>query len=99
MSMPPDKDGPRTALTTIGVVLLPVLCCGLPVLIAAGALGATGSVLGSPWLIGGAVAVLLGVVMWRVRRASGSGDDACCPPDPPGYDTTGRSFEAEDQQR
>lgn len=87
MSTPPGKDGPGGALATVGVVLLPLLCCGLPLLLVAGGAGAIGSVLGNPWLIGGAVAVLIGVVVWRVRRASGSDGDACCPPESPRHDT------------
>lgn len=82
MTTNPGKDGPRGTLATIGIVLLPILCCGVPVLVFAGGLGTVGSVLGSPYLIGGAVAVLLGVVVWRVRRhATGSADDACCTPE------------------
>ncbi|HKN97612.1 MAG TPA: hypothetical protein VJX10_10880 [Pseudonocardiaceae bacterium] len=50
------------------VLLLPALCCGLPLLIAGGALAGIGSVLGSPWVIGAGVALVAGVVGWRIRR-------------------------------
>jgi len=93
-------DGPagcgdtRTTLATLGLVLLPLACCGLPVLIAAGALGAAGSLLGSPCVIGSAVLVAAGGAAWLLRRhtsnspaaianrrtARGQGED-CCPPD------------------
>lgn len=40
----------------------------LPLLITAGALGAVGSVLGNPWVIGAAVLLALGAVAWLVRH-------------------------------
>lgn len=61
MSTDPDHDGKRAALTTGALVLLPVLCCGLPLLIAAGALAGLGSVLGNPWVIGATVVLLVAV--------------------------------------
>lgn len=82
-----EQDGKRSTLATAGLVLLPLLCCGLPLLLVAGALGATGSVLGNPWLIGTAAATLLGVLIWRMRCSvaesamENTGD--CCPPKPP----------------
>jgi hypothetical protein len=50
MSITPGTDGKRTVFATIGLLLLPMLCCGLPALIVAGALGTVGSWLRSPWL-------------------------------------------------
>lgn len=38
MSTNPDHEGNRTALATGALLLLPTLCCGLPLLIAGGAL-------------------------------------------------------------
>ncbi|MHA7295207.1 hypothetical protein [Arthrobacter sp. HLT1-21] len=84
-----QKQGNKTALVVAGFVLLHVLCCGLPLLIAAGALGATGSLLGNPWLITAAVVLALGVLVWVFRRrASGKTDDGdcCVPPGTPGRD-------------
>lgn len=80
------KESTVRRLATIGLILVPVLCCGLPVLIAAGALAGVGSVLGNPWLIGAAVALLAGVVAWRIRRHTGTATppDGCCAPEPPG---------------
>jgi hypothetical protein len=91
MSTTPGSQGKRTALAAAGFLLLPVLCCGLPLLIAAGALGAVGSVLGNPWVIGAAVVVILAAVAWFARRRTGATrdgatrdgatrDDLCCPP-------------------
>jgi hypothetical protein len=55
MSTNPGSESKRTALAAAGFLLVPIVCCGLPVLIAAGALGAVGSVLGNPWVIGTAL--------------------------------------------
>ncbi|HEY3480031.1 hypothetical protein [Amycolatopsis echigonensis] len=44
----PGLNRTRAVVAAVGIVLLPLLCCGLPLLIAAGALGAIGSVLGNP---------------------------------------------------
>lgn len=89
MSTNPGKDGGLGTLATIGIVALPVLCCALPVLIAAGALGAVGSVLGNPWVIGTGLAIALAVVAIPLRRradrAAGAADNACCPPEPPAH--------------
>lgn len=80
-----SDDGPGLR-ATVGMVLLLVLCCALPVLIVSGALGLLGSVVGNPWLIG-AVALALGTLAALARRRGGSarsGDSACCPPAPSG---------------
>ena len=88
MSTEPDHERKRTALAAGAFLLLPALCCGLPLLIAGGALAGLGSVLGNPWVIGAAVALLVGVVVWRVRRRTGTraGDEGCCTPEPPAQD-------------
>lgn len=56
----------------LGVLaLIPIACCGLPLLLAAGVAAGTGALLGG---VAGIVllvaAVVLGVVSWRRRRAS-----------------------------
>ncbi|MEU0469990.1 hypothetical protein ABZ215_38845 [Amycolatopsis sp. NPDC006131] len=89
MSTNPDRDGTRTALATGAFLLLPALCCGLPLLIAGGALAGLGSVLGNPWVIGAAIALLVAVVVCRIRRrarGARSSDPACCAPEPPTRD-------------
>jgi hypothetical protein len=55
----PDHEGKRTALATGAVLLLSVLCCGLPLLIAGGALAGLGSALGNLWVIGAGGALLV----------------------------------------
>ncbi|MFE6611979.1 MULTISPECIES: hypothetical protein [Amycolatopsis] len=97
MSSNPGSEGKRTALATAGFLLLPIVCCGLPVLIAAGALGALGSVLGNPWVIGAAVMVVLAAAAWfarrRITRHATTRDDSCCPPVPPARDQSDRPHE------
>ena len=86
MSTDPSQQGKHTALAVGAVLVLPVLCCGLPLLIAAGLAG-FGTVLGNPWVIGAAVALLVGAVVWRVGRHTGtatpSEDYGCCGPESP----------------
>jgi hypothetical protein len=62
-----------------GFVVLHILCCGLPPLIAAGAFTGAGAALGSTALVAvgvAAAAVLLAVR--RARRAPGTADSDCC---------------------
>ena len=87
MSTEPKGRTAPTVLVALGIVLLPVLCCGVPLLIgvgAAGALGVIGTVLGNPWVIFAAVVLVAGVLMWalRGRRAARSQpkDDCCALP-------------------
>lgn len=83
-----DPNHRHTALAGGGLVVLAVLCCAVPLLIVAGALGALGAGLVNPWVIGAAaVALLLAAMAWSVRRRRGSTrHDSCCPPVPPGRD-------------
>jgi len=64
--------------TGIGLVLLLLLCCG-PVLIASGALAGIGAWLGNPWVIAAAVLSALGAVTLAIRRRARR-RAACCPP-------------------
>jgi O-antigen/teichoic acid export membrane protein len=64
-----------------GFVVLNILCCGLPLLIAAGAFTGAGAALGSAALVAvgataAAVAVLFAV--WRARGGRGAVDGDCC---------------------
>ena len=52
---------------------------GAPLLIASGALTGAGALLHSWWLIGSGIAVLLGVLGWRVVRRSRNRNAACAP--------------------
>ena len=77
------NQGNPTALAVGGFFLLHALCCGLPLLIAAGALGAAGSILANPWVITAAVLLAVGVVVWALqRRHKGASGDTrgCCAP-------------------
>lgn len=72
-------------LSTVGVVLMALLCCGVPVLlIATGVLGAAGAVIGSPWMLAIAGIVAVGLLLWLLlrRRSAGSPGTAgdCCAP-------------------
>lgn len=65
----------------LGFVVLHVLCCGVPLLIAGGALGGVGALLSSPvLLVAGAVALLFAAV--TAVRAVRARRDACCASDP-----------------
>jgi hypothetical protein len=85
MSAESSRYALRDSLGMAAVVVLPVLCCAGPALLAAGALGALGSWLLNPWLIGAAILLAVGVVGWRLHhRATGGGEpgELCCPPTP-----------------
>lgn len=68
MTRNPAHHATRKTTVTAGLVLLPILCCTLPLLIAAGALGAVGAVLCEPWVIAAAVLLPVGVVGRRLLR-------------------------------
>lgn len=69
MSTDPSQQNKRTALAVGAVLVLPVLCCALPLLIAAGLAG-FGTVLGNLWVIGAAVALLVGALFFSVECGS-----------------------------
>ncbi len=65
----PSGTGP--VLAVLGGGLLLVLCCAvLSTLIAGGALGVLGGVLGNPWLIGAGVTLMLAAGVFAMRRAA-----------------------------
>lgn len=82
MSSTSKGQGSGAALAVGGFFLLHLLCCGLPLLIAAGALGAAGSVLGNPWVIAAAVTLAAVTLVWALRRRTGVPSQAedCCAP-------------------
>ncbi len=63
-----------------GFVVLHILCCGLPLLIAAGAFTGAGAALGSAALVAVGVAAAAAAVLLAVhaRRAPGTADSDCC---------------------
>ena len=87
---PPLPREPRTggafALGT-GAVLLMVICCAGPALLATGVaasvLAAIGAWVSNPWVIAVAVALpgtVTTVVIRRTLRRRAEGGDNCCPP-------------------
>jgi hypothetical protein len=88
MSTRPETESKNNfaRLAVGGFVLLHVLCCGLPLLIAAGVLGGFGSVslfAGNGWLAGAAGVLGIALVVWYFRRRTpGTGRDGtdCCAP-------------------
>lgn len=86
MSADPTDHSMRDSVGIAAIAGLAVLCCAGPALLAAGVLGGLGAWLLSPWLIGAAVLLALGVVGWRLRhRATAAGTtrgELCCPPTP-----------------
>ncbi|GEO96426.1 hypothetical protein [Kocuria turfanensis] len=87
MSTTPKSQSSFIHLAVGGFVILHVLCCGLPLLIAAGVLSGVGGVglaAGNVWWAAGAGLLAVGLVVWfiRRRRAGTGGDGAdCCAPD------------------
>jgi mercuric ion transport protein len=62
----------------IGAVVAMVLCCIGPALVAAGALGAVGGLLGNPGVVVAGAAVAAAAVVAAVRRRQ-RGDPSCRP--------------------
>ena len=61
-----------------GFVVLHVLCCGLPLLLAAGAFTGAGALLGNGALVAAGLLAVLAAVAAAVRRARRSDQDDCC---------------------
>jgi hypothetical protein len=80
--MPNSRSGQRRrdTLKAFALLLLPLVCCGLPVLIAAGALGGLGAALRSPWLIGTAAVLGVAGVARLLHRRHVAGRHGCRPP-------------------
>lgn len=94
MPTKPDPDARLPLLATLGVIALPLLCCGVPIFIAIGGVGLVGSILGSPWVIGAAILIALGVLGWRLRhRRRGAAVDSFDPPDPLAHNDSARHTE------
>jgi hypothetical protein len=61
-----------------GFVVLHVLCCGLPLLLAAGAFTGAGAVLGNGALVAAGVLAVLAAVAVAGRRGRRAGQEDCC---------------------
>jgi predicted lipid-binding transport protein (Tim44 family) len=61
-----------------GFVALHVLCCGLPLLIAAGAFTGAGALLGNGTLLAAGLLAVLAAAAFAVRRSRRPSDDDCC---------------------
>lgn len=81
MSNHDDRPGGSRLLLGAGAALLTVVCCALPVLLAAGALAGVGGFLGNPWVIGAGMTVLVLALLAATLRRGGrdSIDHGCCP--------------------
>jgi hypothetical protein len=62
----PERNG--DARVGVWLFLLPLVCCGLPLLIGVGAIGVVGSWLHSWWLALVAVLLVVAAIGWHIRR-------------------------------
>jgi hypothetical protein len=85
----------RAGKMLLGFAVLHVLCCGLPLLVAAGAFGGVGALLGSPALLAaGAAAAVVALVLGAGRARRARGADCCRAEDLGGQTETARSSAA-----
>jgi hypothetical protein len=61
-----------------GFVVLHVLCCGLPLLVAAGAFTGAGALLGNGALVAAGLLAVLAAVAVAIRGGRGPAGDDCC---------------------
>jgi hypothetical protein len=62
------RSNEPTVPLTVGLLLIPALCCGLPALLAAGAFGVLVSWLVNPWGVAVGVLAVVAILTWFVRR-------------------------------
>jgi hypothetical protein len=68
----------------LGFVVVHVLCCGLPLLIAAGVVTSAGGLLRNPVVLAVGVGLLIAAVAPALRRARAArGAECCAPPGAP----------------
>ncbi|MDK4320082.1 MAG: hypothetical protein DI558_05145 [Corynebacterium propinquum] len=66
-----------TLLSSLGVVMVALVCCGVPVLTAAaGVFAAAGAMAGNLWFIA-AAALAAGALLLRAQRQGSPGTDCC----------------------
>lgn len=74
----PERNGGNGGKLLAGLAVLPILCCGLPLLIGAGVFTGASALLGNGALVAvGLVAVLVAVAV-AVRRSRRAADADCC---------------------
>jgi hypothetical protein len=74
----PERSSGNGGKLLAGLAVLPILCCGLPLLIGAGVFAGAGALLGSGTLVAvGLVPVLLTVAV-AVRGGRRAADADCC---------------------
>lgn len=79
------KSNATTVLATIGLLMIPALCCALPFLVGAGAVGLLGGLSTAAdnlWVTAAAIIIPVVGIVWllvrRSRRTKASAD--CCTP-------------------
>lgn len=77
-----------------GFVVLHVLCCGLPLLLAAGAFTGAGALLGSGALVAAGLLMVAVAVAVAVRRGRRAAQDGCCPTNAPDVSDTCKAQDA-----
>lgn len=70
MARQPDRESRHTVAAVCALLLVPVVCCGLPLLVVSGTLAGVGWWRHSIWLVGVAIALLAiaALIVWRTRR-------------------------------
>jgi mercuric ion transport protein len=89
-----EQSGASRAGLALGGLVM-VVCCAGPALVAAGALGVVGRLVGNPLVVLAAVAAATAAVVGVLRRPDRGGDGGCRPPGGQPQDTgasrTGRA--------
>lgn len=87
-----------TLLSSLGVVMVALVCCGVPVLTAAaGVFAAAGAMAGNLWFIA-AAALAAGAMLLRAQRRGSPGTD-CCARSRPGASLSAGSHSSSEQER
>ncbi len=73
----------RGGKVVLGVVLLHAVCCGVPLLVAAGVFTSGRALLRLPLLIMVGAVLAVAAVVVALRRGGRTQPDACCAPSPP----------------
>jgi hypothetical protein len=81
---PRGRSPAGSLLATVAAVVLALLCCAGPLVLASGAVAGVGALVHSPWLIAAGAPLLIWVIVLTVarivRRRRGNTADDRCPP-------------------